>query len=96
MATTLKRDSTKGWRVLCDVHGELAAYRNFWAAKRDADQHREGCELVEFSVIQDNGELVGPLPSLTVNGLGNGRHNARGMVPNMQLRSVILNNAKFN
>ena len=36
---------TDNWRVVCDLHGELARYRKFWTAAYDAKQHRENCEL---------------------------------------------------
>ena len=44
MWTRVVRDEAMSeWRVICPVHGELARYRNFWVASRDARQHDENC-----------------------------------------------------
>lgn len=42
--TRVVRDEAMSeWRVICPVHGELARYRNFWTASRDARQHDGNC-----------------------------------------------------
>lgn len=43
----VQRDSVKGWRVTCSVHGELASYSRFWTAARDCAQHRGNCPISE-------------------------------------------------
>jgi hypothetical protein len=40
------RDLITGqWRVVCDLHGELARYSKYWTAARDCLAHAEMCEL---------------------------------------------------
>jgi hypothetical protein len=40
------RDLITGqWRVVCNLHGELARYGKYWTAARDVLTHRETCEL---------------------------------------------------
>jgi hypothetical protein len=42
----VERDLITGqWRVLCDLHGELARYGKYWHAAQDAIAHAESCEL---------------------------------------------------
>ena len=57
MATIVKHDSVKGWRVICDVHGELAIYYKFWPASRDARQHSEGCPAERPEKTETPGHL---------------------------------------
>ena len=44
MWTVVRRDQiTQAWRVICPVHGQLASYREFWTASRDARAHDQVC-----------------------------------------------------
>ena len=46
LTARVERDLITGqWRVVCDVHGELARYGKYWTAARDVLAHRANCEL---------------------------------------------------
>jgi hypothetical protein len=43
MARVIRDEARGDWRVVCPVHGQLARYKSFWAAARDARQHNQSC-----------------------------------------------------
>ena len=65
-ASRVDRDLITGqWRVVCDLHGELARYGKYWTAARDVLAHRENCELYADDDGPGPGDLGGRTGAIT-------------------------------